>query len=169
MGPASGAHMFCEYLNQRYQLNLQFVHYRGEAPAWADLATGQIQLGAGSYLAALPHLLSKRVKVIAQSGSVRSPRFAEVATLAEQGFVDEPAFRMDNYLMGFAPSGTPEPALRRLSELIVSAADHPKLLAFYDAYAIWLRPPAYDDSLKLFRHYYDANIKYASRFDIKLD
>jgi tripartite-type tricarboxylate transporter receptor subunit TctC len=168
-GPASGPHMFCEFLNQRNRLNLQFVHYRGEAPAWADLATGQIQLASGSYLSALPHLQSNRIKVIAQSGSVRSPKFANIPTLAEQGFDDEPVFRLDGYLPAFVPSATSERIQRRLSELIVSAAEHPRLKAMFDAYAIWLRPPPYDEAVRMFRRYYEANIKYVSRFDIKLD
>ena len=48
----SYSHIAVAELNKHFGLQMEAVHYRGEAPMWQDLAAGVIQAASGSYAAA---------------------------------------------------------------------------------------------------------------------
>ena len=50
--PGSFAHIAVAELNRIFKLNMEAVHYRGEAPMWQDVAAGVIQ--GGSWRASSP-------------------------------------------------------------------------------------------------------------------
>jgi len=49
--PGSYPHMVADQTNRVHGTQIQSVHYRGEAPMWLDVASGQSQIAIGSYLA----------------------------------------------------------------------------------------------------------------------
>ena len=69
----SSPHMTINELNKQYGLNIEPIHYRGEAPMWTGLMDGTLDVAMGSYTAAQPSC-----KAIAASCSQcirrRSPR-----------------------------------------------------------------------------------------------
>ena len=49
--PGSYPHMVADQTNRVEGTKILSVHYRGEAPMWVDVASGQVQIGIGSYQA----------------------------------------------------------------------------------------------------------------------
>jgi tripartite-type tricarboxylate transporter receptor subunit TctC len=56
----SAPHMTINELNRQYGLNIEPIHYRGEAPMWTGLAEGTLDVAMGSYTAAQSVLQSNR-------------------------------------------------------------------------------------------------------------
>jgi tripartite-type tricarboxylate transporter receptor subunit TctC len=110
----------------RMGANVEPVPYKGEAPMWLDVVSGQITAGQGSVLALMPHLQSGRLRAIAVSTRNRSPLLPDVPTFAEQGFT-EPVFTVEGWLGLFAPAGTPREIVQRVSELVQEGASSPRI------------------------------------------
>jgi tripartite-type tricarboxylate transporter receptor subunit TctC len=79
----SGAHMTISELNRQYGLNIEPVHYRGEAPMWTGLAEGSLDVAMGSYTAAQSVLQSNHGVVFAVN-SKKVAAIPDVKTLPEQ-------------------------------------------------------------------------------------
>ena len=60
--PGTYPHMAAQQLNKLYGTQIEPVHYKGEAPMWTDLASGQITSAIGSIVAMAPHLQSGRIR-----------------------------------------------------------------------------------------------------------
>ncbi len=119
--PGSAAHIVCQQLNKLYDLKMEPVHYRGEAPMWQDMNAGSLQVAMGSYQALRPLLEKDVIRPIGIPGPARAPLLPNVPTMAEQGY-DHPAFRIYGYLVLAAPSGVPKEIVARLSTLWIEAA-----------------------------------------------
>ena len=72
------AHVVAE-LNKHFGLQMEAVHYRGEAPMWQDLAAGVIQAATGSYAAASNVLQSGAGRAIAVPQTRRMSKLPDVA------------------------------------------------------------------------------------------
>ena len=124
--PGSYPQMLAQQMTLRLGANVEPVPYKGEAPMWLDVVSGQITAGQGSVLALMPHLQSGRLRAIAVSTRNRSPLLPDVPTFAEQGFT-EPVFTVEGWLGLFAPAGTPREIVQRVSELVQEGASSPRI------------------------------------------
>jgi tripartite-type tricarboxylate transporter receptor subunit TctC len=113
-------HMIAVQMNKRFGLNIEPVHYRGEAPMWQDVASGAIQAGMGSYQGVIARLQAASVKPIAVLGPRRMGKLPEVATFLEQGMVDKIA-SVSAWHAVLGPAGLPTDIRDRLSSLMVEA------------------------------------------------
>ncbi|OJU45751.1 MAG: hypothetical protein BGN99_17370, partial [Alphaproteobacteria bacterium 65-37] len=84
-GSGSYSHIAVEALNRHYKLNMEAVHYRGEALMWQDVAAGAVQGGSGSFAAASSVLQSGIGRPIAVPTKTRMKKLPDVATFYEQG------------------------------------------------------------------------------------
>ena len=80
----SSPHMTINELNKQYGLNIEPIHYRGEAPMWTGLVEGTLDVAMGSYTAAQSVLQSNRGVVFAVH-SKKVDAIPDVKTLPEQG------------------------------------------------------------------------------------
>ena len=48
--PGSAPHMTINELNRQYGLNIEPIHYRGEAPMWTGMAEGTLDVAMGSFI-----------------------------------------------------------------------------------------------------------------------
>ncbi|ETR77340.1 hypothetical protein X566_06655 [Afipia sp. P52-10] len=144
----STPHMVIAELNKQYGINIEPVHYRGEAPMWADLASQSIDGAMGSYTAALPVLQTGRGKTIA---SVSRPIRAlpEVKTLTQQGATSK-LFDLTGFTGILAPAGTPMEIVKKLSDLMVAGGKDEKTQAALSSFAIY-PPIGYEAAQKLYR------------------
>ncbi|MEZ5763448.1 MAG: tripartite tricarboxylate transporter substrate binding protein [Xanthobacteraceae bacterium] len=127
-GANSAAHIAILELNKQYGLAIEPVHYRGEAPMWADVLNQSIDGGLGSYLAAMPVVQGKRGRVIGASGRPIKI-LPDVKTLKEQGATSK-FFEIDVYSgILAAPAGTPKEIIQKLSDLMVAAGKDQKTQA----------------------------------------
>lgn len=137
--PGSYPHMVAQQLNKLYGTQIEAVHYKGEAPMWADLASGQIDSALGSIAAMLPHMASGRVRPIAVPTTVRSPRLPEVPTYAEQGF-KEPVFVIQGWIGMFGPAKLPRDIVERISALNQEGADTPRIKTLNQNFGLRAKP-----------------------------
>jgi tripartite-type tricarboxylate transporter receptor subunit TctC len=93
--------------------NLQFVPYRGGAPAMQDLIAGQIDLMIDPPGTAMPHIRAGRIKALALAATSRSVAAPDIPTADEAGL---PGFHFSNWFALYAPGGTPKPLIDRLTE-----------------------------------------------------
>jgi tripartite-type tricarboxylate transporter receptor subunit TctC len=121
----SSPHMTINELNRQYGLNIEPVHYRGEAPMWQGLAEGSLDVAMGSYTAAQSVLQSNHGVVFAVH-SKKVAAIPDVKTLPEQGATSK-FFTVSGFTGWALPKATPQPIVDRLSELCVAANNDPKV------------------------------------------
>jgi tripartite-type tricarboxylate transporter receptor subunit TctC len=124
--PGSYPQMLAQHMTSHMGANVEPVPYKGEAPMWLDVVSGQINAAVGSVLASMPHLQSGRLRAIVVGTRNRSPLLPDVSTFAEQGFTD-PIFTVEGWLGMFAPVGTPREIVQRVSDLVQEAASSPRI------------------------------------------
>ena len=121
----SAPHMTINELNKQYGLNIEPVHYRGEAPMWTGLLEGTLDVAMGSYTAAQPVLQSDRGTVFAVH-SKKVGALPNVKTLPEQGATSK-FFTVSGFSGWALPKATPQPIVDRLAQLCVAANSDPKV------------------------------------------
>jgi tripartite-type tricarboxylate transporter receptor subunit TctC len=142
-GAGTTAHMAIAELNKQYGTNMEPVHYRGEAPMWADLASQSIDGAIGSYVAALPVLQGGRGKIV---GAVGQP----IKTMRDQGATSK-AFTIRGFSgLLSAPAGTPDAIVKKLSELMVAAGSDEKTQTALSAFAID-KPVGFEETQKIYK------------------
>jgi tripartite-type tricarboxylate transporter receptor subunit TctC len=134
-GAGSYSHVAVAELNRVFGLSIEAVHYRGEAPMWIDVGSGAIHGGSGSYAAAAAVLQAGNGRAIAVPTTTRMKKLPDVATFLEQG-VDAKAYQIQGWIGMFAPVGTPEPIVERLSTLCVEAGTSPRVQQLLDTFGI---------------------------------
>ncbi|WP_341898653.1 Bug family tripartite tricarboxylate transporter substrate binding protein [Ferrovibrio terrae] len=123
--PGAGTlpHFFMVLVGQAAGIELQHVGYKGSAGAIADLAGGQLPM----VLSTTPDLMSLhkagKIRVIATSGTERSPFLPDVPTFIESGY----KIQGDTWYGMFAPAGTPAEVIKRYSDILVAALKTPEL------------------------------------------
>lgn len=118
----SSSHIFAQRLNEKYDLAIEVVTYKGEAPMWQDMGAGSLQAAMGSPQAMNALLVKQEVRPIVAPSRVRYVRLPDVPTSKEQGF-DDPALTSRGWLALAAPAATPKDVVKRMSDLWVAAAD----------------------------------------------
>lgn len=85
--PAAGniTHFLAFLLGRSAGLNLQYIPFRGSAPAIQDLLGGQIPAVINPLTEVLPHLASGKLRVLGITSKQRTPFVPQVPTFAEQG------------------------------------------------------------------------------------
>lgn len=124
IGVGSGTQLCLIDLQNAAGTRLQFVPYRGMAPAIRDLISGQIQLTcpeAGQTLA-LYH--GGKIKAYAVMSKTRWFAAPDVPTTAEAGM---PGLNMDFWYGLWAPAGTPKDVVATLNAAVLDAFAHPEL------------------------------------------
>ena len=164
----SWPHMIAQQLQKLYGVQIDAVHYKGDAPMWVDLASGQITAAMGSYLAASPHLQAGKVRPIAVPTMRRSPLLPDVPTFVEQGF-KEPVFLLDGWLGMFAPTGTPKEIIQRVSSLIQEAAESPRVKTLNKTYGLGDRPMTAEEFEKFDKDLKPNWINLARELGVSLD
>lgn len=122
-GLATTGHLAMELLLGRIGTHLLHVPYKGGAGAAVALAGGEVQVGFTSIPAGIPLIQSKRLTALAVTGPKRAGALPNVPTVAESGF---PAYDVRNIFGVFAPAGTAQSVVNRLSgeiRAIVAADD----------------------------------------------
>ena len=130
----SAPHMTINELNKQYGLNIEPIHYRGEAPMWTGLMDGTLDVAMGSFTAAQPVVQSNKGTVFAVH-SKKVPSIPDVKTLPEQGATAK-FFTISGFSGWALPKATPQPIVDRLAELIVAANSDPKVKEVLNTFAL---------------------------------
>jgi tripartite-type tricarboxylate transporter receptor subunit TctC len=131
----SYAHLVVAELNKHFNLQMEAVHYRGEAPMWQDLAAGVIHGASGSYAAASNVLQTGAGRAIAVPQMKRMSKLPDVATFHEQG-VTSRLFTLKGFICLVGPAGLPRDTIQRLSDLMVEGGKSERVQKLLDTYGI---------------------------------
>ena len=104
-GVGSQVHLAAENFANAARIEINHVPYRGEAVAYNDLISGQIQMMVGNFAAASALLGSGRLRALAVTSKERSLLLPDVPTVSESGL---PGFENSGWFGFFAPAGTPQ-------------------------------------------------------------
>jgi len=99
------------------------VPYRGGAESLTDFLAGQVQVFCEGNV--LPHVKAGKAKLLAVADNERHPEFPDVRMLKEIW----PEADAVSWVGLFAPAGTPQPIVRRLSEEMQKIGKNPELRA----------------------------------------
>src|SRR5262245_15165245 len=121
----STPHIVAFELNRQYGLKIEPIHYRGEAPMWADFMAGSIETAIGGYAITSPVLQTNRGRLIGTTGARIKP-FPDIPTLAEQGATSK-LFGVRGFTGWWAPAKTSPEILKKLSDAMVLAGKDPKV------------------------------------------
>jgi tripartite-type tricarboxylate transporter receptor subunit TctC len=165
--PGSIPHMVADQINRNDGTKILPIHYRGEAPMWVDLASGQIQIAIGSYQS-FATVQTRGVRAIGVTGLYRSPKMPEVPTLVEQG-IQGRLVGLEGGLPLMAPAGTPEAVLQALSRVVVDGANSERAAKLRETFAIPNKPKNLADTRREWERDVPVWVKTAVDLGIKLD
>jgi tripartite-type tricarboxylate transporter receptor subunit TctC len=131
----SYAHIAVAELNKHFGLQMEAIHYRGEAPMWQDLAAGVIQGANGSYAAASNVLQSGAGRAIAVPQRQRMRKLPDVATFLEQG-VTSRAFQLKGFICLVGPTGMTPEIVQKLSDLMVEGGKSERVRNLLDTFGV---------------------------------
>jgi tripartite-type tricarboxylate transporter receptor subunit TctC len=111
LGNGTAAHLGMEMLKSDASVDITHVPYKGSAPAVSDLLAGQVQMMVDGLPSALPHIKAGKLRAIALTSLRRAPSLPDLPTISES----YPGFYADAWSGLFAPKGTPQPVVDKLS------------------------------------------------------
>ncbi|HET6827254.1 MAG TPA: Bug family tripartite tricarboxylate transporter substrate binding protein [Ramlibacter sp.] len=124
-GAGSMPHLIGAMMNKFTGVELKHVPYRGSAPGIQDLLGGQISAMSSPVGDYLPYVKSGRLRVLAISGTGRSPFLPEVATYRQQGF----PISVREWYGVFLPGKASPDVVRRAAAYLQPALAQPDLVS----------------------------------------
>jgi len=121
-GAGSGSHIGGVYLQNLTGLRLQFVPYRGTAPALTDLVAGQIDIIVDQASNSMQQIRTGNIRAYAITDRKRLSAAPDIPTVDEAGL---PGFYMTLWNGLWVPKGTPREAVTRLNTAVVEALADP--------------------------------------------
>ncbi|MFZ0609711.1 MAG: tripartite tricarboxylate transporter substrate binding protein [Xanthobacteraceae bacterium] len=105
---------------------IQAVHvpYKGIGGSFTDMMSNKVQMSFSSIAGALPFTSKGSVIPLATTGTVRSPVYPDLPTVAEAGL---PGYSVDLWLALYGTAGTPPDVLAKLNAAIAKALQDPQL------------------------------------------
>lgn len=123
-GSGTTSHIAMEMLKTETGLDATHVPYKGSTSLITDLIGGRVQAAFDAASSIAPLLAAGKVKALATSGNERSPRFPQVATVAEQGV---PKFQALTWAGLLGPAGMPAPLVEQLNAAVNRALTNRKV------------------------------------------
>lgn len=103
-GVGNLTHLGMELFQSRTKVKLNHVPYKGVAPAYIDLMSGEVVVMFGNVSGPLEHIRAGRLRAIAVTSSKPSPVLPNVPLVADS----YPGFDLVTWVGIFLPAGTPE-------------------------------------------------------------
>jgi tripartite-type tricarboxylate transporter receptor subunit TctC len=121
-GIGSVAQLAMALFLKRAGLDMTPVHYRGNAPALADVVAGHVPVMFSSLADALPQAQAGNVRLLAMSGLKRAAQVPDVPTVDEAGYKGYNVITWNGLM---APAQTPKPIIDRIAAEVARAVKDP--------------------------------------------
>ena len=162
-GVGTNQHVAGEWFARGAGIKMEHVPYRGAGQAINDLIAAHVKIAFLGPTALFPHYKAGTIKLLAHTGSKRSPILPEIPTLEESGY----KVVLDAWYAAFVPPGTPPAIVAKLNEKMNQSLKDPKLLETFKAGAVEpiggtpeeIGKIAQQDSVKYARLVKELNIK----------
>jgi len=113
-----------EMLNRAAKINTVMVPYKSTTDALVDLLANRIQLWFTPVASGIPVQSAKQARMLAVTGDTRARVLPDIPTFKEAGYPD---LTVDVVYFLLAATGTPQPAIDKLSNAIGKALENPKV------------------------------------------
>jgi tripartite-type tricarboxylate transporter receptor subunit TctC len=121
-GNGTGQHLSTVLFELDAGIQMTHVPYRGAAPAYTDVMSGQTPVFFDNLASALGQIKGGSVRALAVTGPERSPLLPDVPTVAESGV---PQYVYVVWFGLWAPKATPQPIVAKLYAEVQKALDSP--------------------------------------------
>ena len=121
-GAGSGSHIAGLYFENTTGIKLQFVPYRGTAPALTDLVAGQIDLMIDQTSNSISQIRAGTIRAYAVTDDKRVGQASDIPTTDEVGLK---GFHMTLWSGLWVPKDTPKEVIAKLNAAAVEAMDDP--------------------------------------------
>jgi tripartite-type tricarboxylate transporter receptor subunit TctC len=121
-GAGSGSHIAGLYFENVSGIKLQYVPYRGTAPALTDLVAGQIDIIVDQTSNSISQVRAGTIRAYAVTADKRVDSAPEIPTTDEAGL---PGFHMTLWSGFWVPKDTPKDIITRLNAAAVEALSDP--------------------------------------------
>lgn len=128
-GVGTNQHVAGEWFAKEAGLKMEHVPYRGAGQAINDLIAAHVKTAFLGPTALFPHYKAGTIKLLAHTGSKRSPILPEIPTLEESGY----KVVLDAWYAAFVPIGTPAAIVAKLNDRMNQALKDAKLLETFKA------------------------------------
>jgi len=125
-GVGSAGHIIGEGLNKAAGMQIKHIAYKGEAAAFPDLASGQVEFGYGSVGFYARQGSNGKVRMLAVASPQRLKNFPDVPTLAEAGYADVNLPGWGGMLL---PAGTPQAIVDKFAQEVRRVVQLPEVQA----------------------------------------
>ena len=123
---AGGVNHFAgELFNSMAGIKMVHVPYKGGGPSMVDVMSGQVEIGLGTVIQALPLIRSGKLRAFAVTTAKRSSAVAEVPTIAEAGV---PGYEAGVFWGVLGPAGIPRPIVNQLNKEIGAILQEPEMV-----------------------------------------
>ena len=165
-GVGTTPHLAAELWMLRTGIQAVHVPYKGIGGSFTDMMSNKVQLAFSSIPGALPFTRDNRVIPLATTGSVRSPVYPDLPTVAEAGL---PGYEVDLWLGLYGKAGAPAPVLQKLNAAINKALQDDELKASFATFGLTPRGTSLADGAAYTRSEYDKWKKVITDGHITLD
>jgi tripartite-type tricarboxylate transporter receptor subunit TctC len=114
-------HLSGELLNLQAGIAARHVPYRGSAPAFTDLLSGQVHFVFDALAIAQPHIEAGRLRALATTGPARMAALPDVPVAKDT----LPGFEVVNWYGMVVRAGTPAAIVARLNQEVANALRQP--------------------------------------------
>src|SRR3954469_3379852 len=111
-GTGSPHHLAGELLHQKAGIDIAHIPYKGGGAAVNDLIGGHIGMAFLSLSAAVPHMNTGKIRIIAMVEKTRYAALPDIPTIGET----MPGFEMSSWVGVFAPAGTSPDIVAKLND-----------------------------------------------------
>jgi tripartite-type tricarboxylate transporter receptor subunit TctC len=136
-GAGSASHVAGLYFESVTGIKLQFVPYRGTAPAMTDLVAGQIQVMIDQTSNSINQIRAGTIRAYAVTDEKRLETAADIPTVDEAGL---PGFHMQLWSGFWVPKGTPKEIVVKLNAAAVEAMNDPAVRAKFENLGLVMPP-----------------------------
>lgn len=123
-GTGSTNHLTTELYRVSTKVELNYVPYRGGAPAMTDLMGGQIQAMFATMPSSAGLIKGGAIRALMVTDAKRWPAIPDVPSATEAGIPDVQVISFNGVL---APAGTPRPIIQKLHDEIVKIMNAPDM------------------------------------------
>jgi tripartite-type tricarboxylate transporter receptor subunit TctC len=125
-GNGSAQHLAGALFESYANVDMVHIPYKGGGPALIDVIGGQVPIFFGNLASTLQHIQSGKLRALAVTSGKRSPILPDAPTIAEAGVAGYEVYEWNAL---FAPTGTPEPVIEKISSAFRKTLEAPEVKA----------------------------------------